>query len=77
MANSVGVIDAGYRGEIMVPLVKINPAALDLQLQEHRTLIQLILFPATLGPGNIKMRLVDDFDHHTSRGDGGFGSTDQ
>lgn len=32
MANGVGIIDQGYTGEILVPLLKIDPCAPDLEL---------------------------------------------
>ena len=76
LANGIGVIDAGYRGELCVQLFKINPNVPDLEYQTERRLVQLLLIPATLGPGNIKMRLLEELDT-TSRGNGGFGSTDE
>ncbi len=68
LANSVGIIDRGYTGEILVPLVKVDPAAADLQLPVR--LVQII--PRQI----IAAELVEvvDFDE-TVRGAGGFGST--
>lgn len=67
LANSVGIIDQGYTGEIMVPLVKIDPDAPDIELPSK--LVQLIprrwhgFYP------------VDSDLNDTGRGEGGFGST--
>ena len=69
LANSVGIIDQGYTGEIMVPLIKIDPDAPELSLPA--TVIQLI--PR-------KWYGFTPIEHirkpaRSLRGDGGFGST--
>lgn len=67
LANSVGIIDQGYTGEIMVPLIKIDPDAPDIELPCK--LVQLI--PRRwhgLYPVNSDLNV-------TGRGEGGFGST--
>ncbi|KAG2424904.1 hypothetical protein HXX76_014062 [Chlamydomonas incerta] len=68
LANSVGVIDASYRGTIKVPLIKVDPDAPDLELPVR--LVQLI-------PRRVhEMEVVVQIDlTETERGDGGFGST--
>jgi len=68
LANSVGVIDRGYTGEILVPLIKVDANAPDLQLPSR--LVQMI--PRQI----IAAELIEvaEFDE-TVRGDGGFGST--
>jgi deoxyuridine 5'-triphosphate nucleotidohydrolase len=68
LANGVGVIDRGYTGEILVPLVKVDPNAQELPLPNR--LVQIIPRPI------IAAELVEvaDFDD-TARGAGGFGST--
>jgi dUTP pyrophosphatase len=68
LANSVGVIDRSYRGEIFVPLIKIDDAAQDLQLPAR--VAQLIPRPIVHFP-------VDEVHalSTTQRGSGGFGST--
>lgn len=68
MANSVGIIDPGYRGEILIALRKVNPTAPDLPLP-HR-IAQLI--PRTYP--NVCFKTVEALDD-TVRGSGGFGST--
>ena len=68
LANSVGIIDQGYTGEIMVPLIKMDPDAPDLQLPCK--MVQLIprkWFPLYPVPA--------DTLQESSRGEGGFGST--
>ena len=67
-ANSVGIIDQSYTGEIMVPLIKIDPDAPDLELPAK--IAQLV--PRRwhgLRP------VEDESEMETMRGDGGFGST--
>jgi dUTP pyrophosphatase len=68
LANGFGVIDRSYIGPIMVPLVKVDKSAPDLELPCR--LVQIIPRP------------IVDFDivevaelEQTSRGAGGFGST--
>lgn len=68
LANGVGVIDRAYVGEILVPLIKIDPSAPDLQLPAR--LVQII--PRQI----IAAELVEvDELGGTARGEGGFGST--
>jgi deoxyuridine 5'-triphosphate nucleotidohydrolase len=68
LANSVGIIDQAYTGEIMVPLIKVDPNAPDLVLPTK--LVQLIprkwygLTPC------LTDKLIS-----TERAEGGFGST--
>jgi deoxyuridine 5'-triphosphate nucleotidohydrolase len=68
LANSVGVIDRGYTGEILVALVKIDPSAPDLQLPAR--MVQMI--PRQIIAAQLVE--VESFDE-TVRGSGGFGST--
>ena len=68
LANSVGVIDRAYTGEILVPLIKLDPNAPDLALPAR--IVQIIPRPIIAA----EIVEVDDFDT-TLRGDGGFGST--
>lgn len=70
LANNTGVIDRSYRGEIMVPLIKIDKSMPDLPLPSR--IVQLIprLIP------HIELIRLDSLEE-TPRGAGGFGSTDK
>lgn len=68
MANSIGLIDAGYRGEIMavVDNIKNEPYTIN----KNDRLFQLVA-PSMLP---IKVNIVTQLTE-TTRGEGGFGST--
>ena len=68
MANSIGVIDSGYRGELMVPVD--NPTDDDYMITPGERLFQIIL-------PNLEEFEVEIVDYlsDSERGDGGFGST--
>ena len=70
LANSVGIIDPGYRGNVMIALRKTNVHAPDLRLP--CVIAQLILRKIE----KCFMFEVDELDW-TERGEGGFGSTDE
>ena len=70
LANSVGIIDAGYRGSIMTMLDVIYGD--EFYLEAYQRMFQ-ICAPGLLP---ILVELVDDLGVATSRGEGGFGSTD-
>lgn len=68
MANSVGIIDQGYTGEILVPLIKMDPDATELVLPCR--MVQII--PRKW----YGFTPVEDDEHVSSnRGSNGFGST--
>lgn len=67
LANGVGVIDSGYTGEIMVPLVRTEYGD---DVREGERIAQLVIVPCALP----KIVRVDEFAN-TERGAGGFGST--
>lgn len=67
LANSVGIIDQGYTGEIMVALVQVDPDAEPLKLPCK--LVQLV--PRKW----YGLKPVIGSLPESSRGDGGFGST--
>ncbi|HSC87464.1 MAG TPA: hypothetical protein VLC09_09355 [Polyangiaceae bacterium] len=68
LANNVGIIDRSYRGEILVPLLKTDPNAKDLELPAR--IAQLIPRPIVHFP------VVEGENLSTTqRGAGGFGST--
>jgi dUTP pyrophosphatase len=70
MANSVGIIDAGYRGTLKVALDNIGDT--EYNIEKGVRLFQIC--SPTLEP--ITMSLTDNLTE-TERGSGGFGSTHQ
>lgn len=75
LANSVGIIDEQYRGELMMAVTV--KAGVDLTTFDPQSLItgkplgQLILRPLIVS----EVLIVDELDE-TERGEGGFGHTD-
>lgn len=78
LANSVGIIDEHYRGEIKIP-VRILSLEGEQSIRDvalHILAVKPVLFQMIL-----RRRLDSDFEvvteiNDTVRGDGGFGSTD-
>ena len=68
LANTIGVIDSDYRGEIMVNLV--NDGNKDLEIKQFDRFCQLVIVPINVD----SLRIVDNLPD-TTRGEGGFGST--
>ena len=68
MANSIGLIDGGYRGEIMAVCDKIKDT--DYTVEKGQRLFQLVATDSS----PIYYELVDELEM-SSRGSGGFGST--
>ena len=69
LANCIGVIDSGYRGEIIAkfrPTVDVIPAV----YKEGERFAQLLILPVP----NVTFEESDDLSD-TDRGEGGFGST--
>jgi dUTP pyrophosphatase len=69
LANSVGIIDAGYRGELMIALDNISNEP--VEIEPFSRLVQVCM--PDLNPFGVKI-VNKDFDK-TKRGEGGFGST--
>ncbi len=67
-ANKVGVIDADYRGEIMVPLYNQSPVPQTVEVGER--VAQIVFLPCP----QATFETAEDLDR-TQRADGGFGST--
>lgn len=68
MANSIGIIDQGYRGNIMAKVDNIKNVAYTIKKNERLfQLISPMMLPITV-------KLVQELSV-TSRGTGGFGST--
>ena len=68
MSNSVGIIDSGYRGDIMVSLDNISDEI--YEIKKYQRLFQLC--SPILAP--ISFELTNNLSE-TTRGEGGFGST--
>ena len=75
LANSVGIIDSGYRGNLIAIFDNITPSDCDIEhsIEKGQRLVQIC--SPTLSP--IHINLVDDIAllGITERGEGGFGST--
>lgn len=68
LANSVGVVDSGYRGEIIVALKNGGPR--DFEVRRGERIVQLLVMPFAIFE-NVEVEALDE----TERGQGGFGST--
>lgn len=68
LANSVGVIDSGYRGEIKVAVHKIGRAM--KRINQGERIAQLVIVPCVIPTLDVVPTLPE-----TVRGAGGFGST--
>ena len=68
LANTVGIIDSDYRGEIFVCLT--NSGLEDVEIKKYSRFCQLIIVPVNLE----SLRVVDELQS-TERGEDGFGST--
>ena len=72
LANSVGIIDRTYLGNIIIALTKIDESMPDLVLPIR--LAQMIPMPIV----HFELEEVESFDvNETHRGEGGFGSTNK
>lgn len=70
MSNSVGVIDSGYRGEIMATFNMKNPSESQEIYQVGDRIAQLVIVPVPLITYAETQELSE-----TARGEGGHGST--
>jgi len=68
LCNSVGLIDAGYRGEVMAAVDNVK--TFDHHIKKGDRIVQAVAF----GGGPVRFELAATLDE-TARGDGGFGST--
>ena len=69
VTNAPGTIDAGYRGEVMVPLLNTDDAA-SIQINRGDRIAQLLVQRVA----RVQLIEADALDD-TDRGSGGFGST--
>jgi dUTP pyrophosphatase len=70
LANSVGIIDSGYRGEIIAAIDVLHRELARPKLERHSRLFQICA--PTLGPVRL---VIEDEIMDGDRGDNGFGST--
>jgi len=70
LANSVGVIDSGYRGNYIAAFDNVRSDT--IKVEKGQRLVQ-ICAPNLMYP--IRVEIVDDLGEKTSRDVGGFGST--
>ena len=68
LANSVGVIDSDYRGEIKCALINLGQE--DFVIENGERIAQMVFMPVS----QATLNEVDSLDE-TKRGAGGFGST--
>jgi dUTP pyrophosphatase len=79
LSNSVGIIDSGYRGEIMAVVDNIDSVNNDMKVCIRKYMTPMTrmfqICSPTLEP--FLVEIVDDEEHlgFTERGSGGFGST--
>lgn len=68
LANTTGIIDSDYRGEIFLFVVNIGDS--DVKINKDDRLVQMIIQPY------IKANIIEvDSLENSKRGEGGFGST--
>ena len=77
LGNSVGVIDSGYRGEVVFKFRELLPSERDIEFGPREYEIgdrigQIVIMPVP----QIEFNVVDELST-TDRGVGGFGSTDK
>jgi dUTP pyrophosphatase len=68
LSNCVGLIDADYRGEIMIPLINLSEE--NYTIHPGDRIAQLVIMPVEL-----PIFIEKDELSESERGDGGFGST--
>ena len=69
LANSVGIIDCGYRGPLMASFY--NTRSIPVEIKQGTRLVQICMPNLSY---DFSVKLVESLDE-TKRGEGGFGST--
>jgi len=69
LSNSIGIIDRGYSGEILAPMIKIDKSKPEPELPVR--MLQAIPRQVV----HVKIIEVDSFNENTNRSECGFGST--
>lgn len=79
LANSVGIIDQGYTGNLYVALRKINKDCEDLVMPYKccQIIMKKQIYPKIIIEDLVSSGANSHSDSTTSRGSGGFGSTDE
>ncbi|MEO9180715.1 MAG: dUTP diphosphatase, partial [Acidimicrobiales bacterium] len=67
--NAPGLIDAGYRGEVLIAMVNLDPT-LDYEVKKGDRIAQLVVLPVPAA----HFRTVEELPR-AERGAGGFGSS--
>lgn len=76
MTNSIGIIDADYRGEILASLQFNGLHNLEIyEIPKGERIVQLVVVPVLLTTPTINEDWTDEVWFDTNRGAGGFGST--
>ena len=76
LANGVGVIDSGYRGEVLLPVR--NDSDLPVVVDRGERIAQIVVVPLGLSSAlyaHDANTLTDNNNNKQPRGQGGFGST--
>ena len=71
LCNGAGVVDAGYRGELMALFYDLDPKAIKEDYQIGDRVAQMMI--RRVEP--VVLEQVESIDKDTDRGEGGFGST--
>jgi dUTP pyrophosphatase len=69
VVNTPGLVDSGYRGEVKVIVINVDPVQ-DIKIGRGDKIAQLVIQPVV----RAELEVVDELPSST-RGDGGFGST--
>ena len=69
LANTIGVIDSDYQGEIGIGIV--NRGAAPYTIEPGERICQMLFVPVT----QVALEIVPEFSRETDRGARGFGST--
>ena len=71
LSNIVGIIDSDYQGELIVSLTNNSSHPEPYVIQVGERIAQLVFMPVEF----VSWSPVAEFSYHTTRGEGGFGST--
>lgn len=69
LANTIGIIDSDYQGEIRIGL--LNRSQDPYTITPGERICQMLFMPVT----QVQLNIVKEFSNETARGEGGFGHT--